>query len=916
MGDSTYWRRVEEVFHEALEQPEGSRTAFVAERCAGDAAMESEVRGILAGYSAQDRVSAGQAAKSPDGARFGAFELVERIGEGGMGAVYLARRRGDFDQRAAVKLINGTPAAAALMAERFRQERQILAALEHPNIARVLDGGVTPEGQPYLAMEYVEGERLDRYCTRQNLSIADRLKLFRKICAAVHYAHQHLVVHRDLKPGNILVDWQGEPKLLDFGIAKVLDPPGAAAEQFPTRTMAALMTPEYASPEQIQGQACTVASDVYSLGVILYELLAGKRPFGDTASTPAEMIAAVVTTEARRPSLAAPENLKSRLRGDLDGIAMKALAKKPEERYGSADQLSDDIRRHLEGLPVSAVEGTRAYVARKFVERHKVGVAAAVVVLVSLIAGLAGTLWQARVANRERAIAEQRFSDARKLANYLLFPLFDAVQPLAGSLPVRADMAGQSLQYLDRLAAAKSRDRALRLELAEGYLRLGAIFWAPSGYGDSLGESARALDTDRKALAMLEPLAKEEPANEQVQRDLARGYLQLGSALNVQSQPQQSEETLRRAVGIYDRLASAKPGEASRQLDSARGWESLMDVIASPGGGFMDVSMHDAVLAAGNKALDGFRAVLAVLPSDSGALLGMTGVYITLAGQESPNNPRQALETLAKGREAFDRLPAEVRASAFGQEMESALNSSLGWTQQRMGLNQESVAPLTRAGDILDALTVRDPKNGSNWSRRANIYLTLAGVHMKLKDQRAALDDYVNAIKIYDGFVAADPNKTSSRMIRATCEAFVARLFLAEGRTADGTKYAKDGIADLVNLAERPGATAQYLREASIALMVSPILSLRDYPRALRYAQRADELSNGKEPTAIAYLAMAYANNGDGQKALEAVERGLAIVPAAKAGEKPSDARQNLENEERDIKIFIKTGKLPADFNQ
>jgi tetratricopeptide (TPR) repeat protein len=187
---------------------------------------------------------------------------------------------------------------------------------------------------------------------------------------------------------------------------------------------------------------------------------------------------------------------------------------------------------------------------------------------------------------------------------------------------------------------------------------------------------------------------------------------------------------------------------------------------------------------------------------------------------------------------------------------------------------------------------------------------------MKLKDRPAALKDYINTIEIYDGFVAADPNKTSSRMIRATCEAFVARLFLADGRTAEGTKYAQEGIADLIELAERPGATAQYLREASIALMVSPILSLRDYPRALRYAKRADDLSNGKEPTAIAYLAMAYANNGDGQKALETVERGFALVPAPKTGEKPSDAWQNLANEERDIKIFIKTGKLPADFNQ
>jgi tetratricopeptide (TPR) repeat protein len=732
----------------------------------------------------------------------------------------------------------------------------------------------------------------------------------------VHFAHQHLVVHRDLKPGNILVDERGEPKLLDFGIAKVLDAPGDSADQTLTRGTGILMTPQYASPEQIQGRPCTVASDVYSLGVILYELLTGKGPYADTASTPAEMIAAVVTTEARRPSLTAPENLRARLRGDLDGIVMKALAKKPEERYGSAEQLSEDVRRHLDGLPVSAVEGTRAYVARKFVERHKVSVAAAAVVLASLIAGLAGTLWQARVAERERALAEQRFSDARKLANYLLFPLFDEVQPLAGSLPVRADMAGQSLQYLDRLSAAKSKDRALRLELAEGYLRLGAILWAPSGYGDSLGGSAQAIETDRKALALLEPLDREEPGNETVRRDLARGYLQLGSALNVQSQPKQSMETLQRAVSIYDALSAARPRDAARQLDAGRAWQSLMDVVASPGGGLMDVSTHDTVFSAGNQAIDRFQAALAIAPSDSGALLGIAGVYVTLAGQQSPNNPPQAIETLAKGRAAFDRLPGDIRASTIGLELESVLNSALGWAQQRMGLNRESLAQLKRAGDILDALAVNDPKNGSNLSRRANIYLTLAQVHMKLKDYRAAMADYFNTIKVYDGMVAADPNKTSSRMIRAVCEAFVSRLLLAGGRTAEGTKYARDGIADLTNLADRPGATAQYLREASIALMVSPILTLRDYPRALQYARRADELSNGKEPTAIAYLAMAYANNGDGPKALETVERGLGLVPGPAPGQKASDARQNLENEERDIKIFIKTGHLPADFNQ
>jgi len=913
---SGFWPQVEEIFHQALDVPASTRAAFVGERCAGDAALEHQVREILAGYEAQDRVATLRGDKSPEGSRFGAFEIVHKIAEGGMGAVYLARRSGDFEQRAAIKLINGTPAAAALMSERFRQERQILAALEHPNIARLLDGGVSSDGQPYLVMEYVEGVRLDQYCASQNLSIPRRLELFRKICAAVHFAHQHLVIHRDLKPGNILVTPEGEPKLLDFGIAKVLEAPGSAPEQTLTVSAGVLMTPEYASPEQAQGLSSTLSSDIYSLGVVLYELLTGKGPYPVAARTPAQWIATVVTAEIQRPSVVAAENLKPRLRGDLDGIVMKAMAKKPEERYGSVEQLSEDIQRHLEGLPVTAVEGSRLYVARKFVRRHRVSVAGAAMVLASLIAGLAGTLWQAKVAGRERALAEQRFSDARKLANYLLYPLFDAVQPLPGSLPVRADMATQSLAYLDRLSAAKSQDRALRLELAEGYLRLGAILQAPSGYGDSLGSSGQALESDRKALALLQPVEQEDHGNEQVRRDLARGYLLLGPALNLQSKPRDGIETLQRSVAIYDQLSAAKPQDAARLLDAGRAWETLMDVAASPGGGFQDVSTKDQVTTAGSKAIERFRAALAISPAESDAWHGIARVYMTQGGMQSANDPPRGLATIRQGLDAFHQLPQAMQSSPEGLVDEATLESAVGFAEQRMGHYPEALAALERARQILDAQAVVDPRNASNEARRGNLYLTRAQIYMKMRKRSEGLADYLKVIEIYSGMVAVDPKKTSSRMIRAVCEAFASRLLLEQGRTSDGAKYAKDGLDDLENLADQPGATAQYLREASIALMVTPIPALRDYPRALRYALRADELSNGKEPTAVAYLAMAYANTGDAPKALETVERGLAIVPAAAPGQNPSEARLNLENELRDIKILIKTGKLPPGFNQ
>jgi tetratricopeptide (TPR) repeat protein len=346
--------------------------------------------------------------------------------------------------------------------------------------------------------------------------------------------------------------------------------------------------------------------------VILYELLALRGPYSSTASTPAELIAAVVTTEAPRPSAVAPELLKAPLRGDLDGIALKALAKKPGERYGSVEQLSEDVRRHLEGLPVSAVEGGRIYIARKFVRRHRLGVAAAALILFSLIAELAGTLWLARVADRERALAEQRFSDARKLANYLLFPLYDSVRSLPGSLPVRAEMAGQSLQYLDRLAAGKSNDRALRLELAEGYVRLGTILEAPFGAGESLGDASKALDSDQKAVALLVALNKENRKDQRVERDLARAYLLLGSVLNLRGKPEEGIAKLTEAATIFDRLTASHPRDLDNFVEAGRAYMALGDALNSAGGGFIEMARHDRAIAADDKAIVNFRSALAI----------------------------------------------------------------------------------------------------------------------------------------------------------------------------------------------------------------------------------------------------------------------------------------------------------------
>lgn len=895
-----HWRRVEEVFHRALEIPPLERDAFVREQCHGDAALADDVRGILRGYEAQDRRSGSVSSA----ARFGAFETIREIGQGGMGVVYLARRVGDFEQQAAVKVISGSPAAAALLAERFRQERQILASLDHPNIARLLDGGVTNAGQPYLTMEYVEGERVDRYCEARNLTIPERLALFRKICAAVHFAHQHLVIHRDLKPGNILVNREGEPKLLDFGIAKILAGPGESPEHAQTIT-GAMFTPQYASPEQIRGLPCTIASDVYSLGVVLYTLLAGKAPYSDTASTPAELLAAVVTQEIPRPSSVAPVQVRAALRGDLDGIALKALARSPAERYGSVEQFSEDLYRHLTGRPVSALEAGRWYVARKFVRRHRVGVGAAALVVLSLMGGLAATLWQARIAERERALAEQRFSDARKLANYLLFPLYDSVQSLPGSLPVRAEMAAQSLQYLDRLEAAKSADFGLRLELAEGYLRLGTILEAPVGAGDSLGDTARALEADQKAVALLEPLARDNPKVPRVERDLSQGYALLGAVSNLRGKPDEGIADLKKAIGGLERLTASDPRDVDSLIEGGRAYLAFSDAASGRGGGFIDMATREQVMPAADKAIARFESALRISPGEDRALAGLAQAYNLKGNLIATKNVSEGLPVYQLGLDALQRLSGAARRTENNRALEARLLTMIAFCQEETGRFGEALATLAPAREILDRLGQADPANATNALRRVNLYRTRGIVNQYWGHTRDAADDYATAIGILDGMIAVDPAKQSSRLVRAELQGKLGQMLAKEGRASDAERVLEAALSFFAEVADRPDAAAQNLNEAASAYISSPIEPLNDYHRALGYARRADQLSNGKDVAALFYMAQCYEQLHDGPKALEAIKRDLALIPAPGPGEKPSRNRELAEKHLRLIQGMI-----------
>jgi serine/threonine protein kinase/tetratricopeptide (TPR) repeat protein len=486
--------------------------------------------------------------------RIGAYSLVGEIGRGGAGVVYLAERAdGEFKHHVAIKLI-GTSNVADPLHQRFIAERQILAALAHPHIARLLDGGIAEDGRPYIVMEYVDGPPITKYCDTHRLDIPARLRLFMDVCAAVQHAHQNLVIHRDLKPSNILISRDARVHLLDFGIAKLINPALAGVDQPPTRFETRMMTPEYASPEQVRGESLTTASDIYSLGVLLYELVCGARPYQLTTGSPAEVVTAVCEQDPERPSVRATrvdptdstggaaqlrgtttDRLVRLLQGDLDGIVLMAMRKESGRRYASADMLRQDIERYLTGLPVLAHRGGRRYRIAKFLRRHRVQATAGALVLAALVTGLSVAVLQERRASRERDRAERALAEATGVTNFLveLFQAGDAgdapaqlsavdlvqrgalrADELSGQPIVHArllDALGQMSLHLGRVDEAQGRlERAVAirratettpsLDLASSLIHLAWAHRARGDYDRARTLVTQALDIRRAAL--------------------------------------------------------------------------------------------------------------------------------------------------------------------------------------------------------------------------------------------------------------------------------------------------------------------------------------------------------------------------------------------------------------------------------
>jgi eukaryotic-like serine/threonine-protein kinase len=577
------WVRVKGLFEEALAVPATQREQWLIAQCP-DEEVRREACSLLSVYEEAPEFLDEEAgdgvgellleAMDPEqaGQQIGPYRTVREIGRGGMGVVYEAVREGDFPQRVAIKLVRPEWSNQALV-ERFRYERRILARLEHPGIARLLDGGATEEGAPYFVMELVEGVPIHDYCRKQDLDIHQRVELFLRVAAAVEYAHAHLVLHRDLKPGNILVTAEGQPKLLDFGIAKALSEDAEAPGDSTATGGLRPFTPEYASPEQMQGGRVTTASDIYSLGVILYVLLTGKKPYDLTGLTTLKTLKVVCEWDPQGPSRVAEAASRRVLAGDLDNIVLKNLRKEPGERYPSVRALADDLRAWSEGWPVSASARTLRYQAGKLLRRHKPQAVAAGLVLLATVSGGVATAWEAHVARQERDRAQNRFRQVQEFSRSLLFEVHESLRKLPGATQPRQLLLTRAVQFLDGLEKDAKNDTALQLELAEGYRQLGRVQGGASS--ENVGDRRGAIRSFEKAAALGEEVLRRQPHLLEAQMLLTGAYGDLTDAWWTEGYATRADAAFGRQKAAVEAMEREHAGDSRARISVAASYSNL-----------------------------------------------------------------------------------------------------------------------------------------------------------------------------------------------------------------------------------------------------------------------------------------------------------------------------------------------------
>lgn len=866
--------RAIEIFRATVTRPPAQRHSYAAAACGNDNKLFAMVEQMLSGGDHQaaegletqvigSPVAPGAGISSSatlfrkidsedlSGTRFGNYELIQRVGKGGMGSVYAARRADqDFKKLVAIKFVKpGMETEDILL--RFKHERQVLAGLDHPNIARLLDGG-TEHGVPFLVMEYVEGVPIDEYCRDRHLSINERLQLFCTVCAALQYAHQSLVVHRDIKPTNILVTTDGTPKLLDFGIAKVLNP--ELSETLVMTTASGVpMTPDFASPEQVRGDPITTSSDVYALGVLLYELLTTEHPLRHLYKK-LGFERTVLEAEPDRPSTAAMraaadaaalpevtrEKLQTKLRGDLDAILLMALRKEPQRRYASVQHFADDIQRYLTGAPVRAQRDTLGYRAGKFIRRNAPAVIAATAAVLALIASSISSYMFYRQASRERVRAEARFSDVRQLARFVLFDFDKVIQ--SGVTPARQAVLEKATEYLDRLEKDQSGDPTLTRELVEGYLKVGNL--QGNLYGPNLGNPEAAKASYERALKALDSSRTPDVglltetrvrladllAGKGALRDAIRAYQEARAVL--ESRVAVDPKARNILVDLLGDLATAQ----TQVGDTPGAFKSYADALA-----------HAKVLESANPKSLEIRAMIARARLRMGELKSRMGDVHGLPEMEN----------------AF-RLYAEILDAspnvAFAQRGVAMSSGLIGQTLAHANRHREAAVYYRRALQATEDLFYADPKN-------ALLQRDLLSYIERLADVLAKSGGDMTEVR--------DLTRRSLAILKSRVD------------TSDASPF------------------EQY--EYAWSLLTTPCLDLRDPATAKRYAQKLTEMSQGQDPGRLDLLARAYAGTGKFARAVEIETQAVSMLPSNGSSDLRKELETNLANFRSGLPATTKT---------
>ncbi len=810
------WERISEIFDRALTLEGHEREAYLSEVCAEDPRFREEVESLLVCHRQagseflqasegvlDEREEKDQLAEAQAGRRIGAYVVEGEIGHGGMGEVFAARRAdGQYEKKVALKLVRSGYETSFIL-ERFRNERQILASLDHPNIARLLEGGTSDDGAPYLVMELVDGAPIDSYCEAHNLSVTERLLLFRQVCAAVQYAHQQLVIHRDIKPSNILVTKEGVPKLLDFGIAKILDPSGSTEA-----TMLRPMTPEYASPEQVRGEAISTHTDVYSLGVVLYKLLTGRSPYRMDTRTPARLAEAITKDEPERPSTAihrkettgadgdsnesalkavstieeTPARLQKRLRGDLDFILLKALRKEAGQRYSSVEQMSEDIRRHLEGIPILARKGTWSYRSGKFVRRHKVSVLAAMLVVATLVTAIV-------VTRREAVIAEDRFNDVRKLANSLMFEVHDSIQQVPGATAARKLIIERAQEYLDVLAKDSKSDASLQQELAASYSKLASV--QGHSQGANLGDSAGAVKNYRKAVELLTDCLARNPRNRDIALQLSRAYQNLALALDTTGDQAGAKNSTQKALNILEPLVKSQPEDPRLRYGIATALDQAGTFLAggndsAQAGEYYQQSLAILVpLSEANPQRKDVQMDISFVHKHMGSLLGIQ---------------HQFPAALEHYRAALAIDEAQLRADPSNAQVRYNITftySDTGWVLSQQREYDAALDYYSKAWQIRSELAAADPNEVRAREGISNTDDYIGWIYTQKLDFGRALHWYQDALSIRQSLVQKDAANDRLRLKLAASQARIGETYVnmasqAQLRSGDHLRYCRE----------------------------------------------------------------------------------------------------------------------------